>query len=195
MTIAAGNTPSRGWLLFIGVALVALGVIGLGMTFTLTAVTIFWFGILAIVAGAVQIVDAFGGRGFGGTVWNILIGIAYIIAGILLITMPISSAFWLTLFVAASFVVGGVFRMAMAFTSGMSGGTRIWFILSGILSIILGIMIYGFVMPSDVAALATPEGQLQWLSEWGWVLGMFVAIEFLVAGMTYLAAAFTLDRA
>lgn len=196
MTMDSGSNNAgagRGWFLFLGIAMVVLGVIGLGMTFTLTVVTVFWFGVLAIVAGAVQIVDAFGGRGLGATVWNIIIGVVYIIAGFLLITMPISSAFWLTLFIAASFVVSGIVRVVQAFASGMGAGTRIWFIISGALSIVLGVMLYGFVTPSDVEALATPEGQLAWISEWGWVLGMFVALEFLIAGITFLAAGLTMD--
>ena len=45
---------SWGWLLALGILMTVLGVIGLGMTYWLTIVAVFWFGILAVVGGALS---------------------------------------------------------------------------------------------------------------------------------------------
>src|SRR5262245_16516116 len=88
---------SWGWLLALGVLMTRLGVIGLGMAYSLTVAAVFWFGILAIVGGIAQLLDAFHHKGWKGIVWHVIIGLIYIVAGVVMITMPVASAFWLTL--------------------------------------------------------------------------------------------------
>jgi uncharacterized membrane protein HdeD (DUF308 family) len=50
---------NSGWLMFIGVALTILGIIGLFVVGTLTIVSILWFGILVIGGGVLTLIDAF----------------------------------------------------------------------------------------------------------------------------------------
>lgn len=203
MTDLSASAPSRtpdghgirwGWLLALGILMTVLGVIGLGTTYLLTAVTIFWFGVLAIVGGVAQILDAFQHKEWKGVIWHVIIGIVYIVAGVLLITMPVSAAFWLTLFLAISLAVTGIIRIVMAFQLRGHGGAWLAVLLSGIVSIVLGVMVYGTVMPPGTEALATPEGQLQWLRSWGWVIGLFVAIELIMAGIALISIALATKR-
>jgi uncharacterized membrane protein HdeD (DUF308 family) len=49
-----------------------LGVIGLGMTYWLTVVAVFWFGILAVVGGIAQILDAFHQKGWKSIAWHVI---------------------------------------------------------------------------------------------------------------------------
>src|SRR5262245_43327106 len=91
---------SWGWLLALGILVTLLGLFGLGMTYWLTIVAVFWFGVLAVVGGIAQLLDAFHHKGWKGIVWHAVIGLIYILAGLVMIVMPISSAFWLTLFLA-----------------------------------------------------------------------------------------------
>jgi uncharacterized membrane protein HdeD (DUF308 family) len=178
-----------GWLLALGLLLTALGVIGLGMTYWLTAVAIFWFGVLAVVGGAAQILDAFHHREWKGFLWHVIIGVVYVIAGLILITTPLSSAFWLTLFLAISLVISGILRIFMAFQMRGQAGAWLWVLLSGAISIALGVIIYGTVTPPGAEALATPEGQLQWVSAWGGFIGLFVAIELIMEGLALISIA------
>lgn len=181
---------SWGWLLAIGILLAGLGIVGLGMTYWLTVAAVFWFGILAIIGGVGQLLDAFHHKDWGGLLWHVLIGIIYIAAGILLVAMPVASAFWLTLFLAIMLIVVGVSRIIMSFKLRHFGAVWVGVLLSGIISIILGLLIYGTVTPPTAEALATPEGQLEWLRSWGWVIGLFVALELIMEGATLIVLAF-----
>lgn len=185
---------SWGWLLALGILMAVLGVIGLGMTYTLTVVATFWFGLLTIVGGVGQLLDAFHHKGWGSILWHVLIGVVYIIAGILLATMPVASAFWLTLFLAIMLLVVGVSRVVMAFRMRHLGAVWVGVLLSGLVSIVLGVLIYGMVTPPTAEALATPEGQLAWLQSWGWVIGLFVALELIMEGASLIVIAFAVKN-
>lgn len=177
-----------GWLLALGILLTVLGIIGLGMTYSLTMAAMFWFGALAIIAGVAQVVDAFHHKGWKSFIWHVLIGIVYVIAGLMMIFIPVSAAFWLTVFLAISLVATGVMRIVMAFMGRGQGGWLV-VVLSGVISIILGVMIYGMVVPPTPEALATPEGQAAWLQSWGWVIGLFVAVELIMEGLAQIVIA------
>jgi uncharacterized membrane protein HdeD (DUF308 family) len=186
---------SWGWLLALGILMTLLGVIGLGMTYWLTVVAVFWCGVLAIVGGIAQIVDAFHHKSWKGIVWHVIIGLIYIAAGLAMVTMPVASAFWLTVFLAISLVVAGLVRIVMAFQIRGQGAVWIAVLLSGAISVALGAMVYGTVVPPGADALATSEGQLAWVRSWGWVIGLFVAIELIVEGVALISLAFAAKSA
>lgn len=186
---------SWGWLLALGILVTLLGVLGLGMTYWLTVAAVFWFGVLAIIGGIAQLLDAFHHKGWKGIVWHVVIGLVYIIAGLAMVTMPVSSAFWLTLLLAISLIVTGILRMVMAFQIRGQGPVWIAVLLSGVISVALGVMVYGTITPPGAEALATPEGQLAWVRSWGWVIGLFVAIELIMEGVALISLAFAAKSA
>src|SRR5262245_18272838 len=106
---------SRGWLLALGIVMTALGILSVVIAYLLTAVAVFWCGALAIVGGVAQVIDAFHHKGWKGIAWHIIIGLIYIAAGLAMIAMPVSAAFWLTLFLAISLIVVGCLRIVTAF--------------------------------------------------------------------------------
>jgi uncharacterized membrane protein HdeD (DUF308 family) len=167
-----------------------LGLVGLGMTYWLTVVAVFWCGVLAIVGGISQILDALHHKGWKGIVWHVFIGLIYIVAGVAMITMPVASAFWLTLLLAFSLVVVGIVRIVMAFQIRGQGPVWLAVLLSGLISVALGAMVYGTVTPPGAEALATPAGQAAWVRSWGWVIGLFVAIELITDGVALVFLAF-----
>jgi len=187
-TGAVSNLDWR-WLLAIGILMTALGVIGLGMSYMLTLLAVFWFGVLALIGGAGQLFDSFHHKGWKSFLWHLLIALVYIAAGVILITTPIASAFWLTLFLAISMIVVGVARIIMAFQMRDKGSVWLLVALMGVLSIVLGFMVWGMVVPPTPEALATPEGQVEWVRSWGWVIGLFVALELIVEGVALISIA------
>jgi uncharacterized membrane protein HdeD (DUF308 family) len=186
---------SWGWLLALGVLMTLLGLVGLGMTYSLTVVAVFWCGVLAIVGGIAQILDAFHHMSWKGIVWHVIIGLIYVVAGLAMVTMPVASAFWLTLFLAVSLVVVGFVRIVMAFQIRGQGPVWIAVLLSGAISVALGAMVYGTVAPPGADALATAEGQLAWVRSWGWIIGLFVAVELIVEGVALISLAFAAKSA
>lgn len=182
------------WLLVLGIVMAVLGVIGLGMSYFLTLAAIFYFGILALIGGVVQFFDAFKYQGWKGIGWHILIAVVYVAAGLVLIFMPVQSAFWLTLFLAVSLVVVGIARIVMAFQMRGTGQAWGWVVVSGLISIALGVLVYSTVIPPSPEALATPEGQIAWVRDWGWVIGLFVAVELLMEGVAMISIALAARR-
>ena len=63
------------------------------------------------------------------------------------------------------------------------------------ISIVLGILVYGTITPPGADQLATAEGQVEWMRSWGWVIGLFVAVELMVEGMALIAVAFAVKSA
>lgn len=188
-----GNLPFNWkWMLALGILMAVLGIIGLGLTYGLTIISVLWFGVLAVVGGIAQLVDAFKYSGWKSVVAHVLVGLLYVGAGVVLIAAPVQSAWWLTLLLGAVFIVTGVLRIVMAFQ--MKGAGAVWLGLSGLISIALGVLIYSVVQLPTEAALATPESAMAWFGEWGWVIGLFVAIELIVQGATLVALALTAKR-
>lgn len=181
---------SWGWLLALGILMTALGILGVGMSYWLTAVTVFWFGVIAIVGGIAEVFDAFHHKSWKGIVWHVIIGLIYIVAGVAMISMPLSAAFWLTVFLAISLIIAGVLRIITAFQLRGHGSVWLVLLLSGVISVALGVLIYGTVTPPGAEALATPAGQLAWVRSWGWVIGLYVAIGLIMEGTALIALAF-----
>ena len=166
-----------GWLLFMGIILVILGIIGLGMSTALTITSVLFFGFMMIAAGILQLIDAFKAEGWKSILAYVLISILYIIAGILMIYDPIFSAMWLTLAIAGIIIAVGILRIIMGFQIKPVKGWG-WTVFSGVISILLGIMIIA-----------------QWPVSGLWVIGMFVAIELIMQGWAMVAISLVAKKA
>lgn len=159
-----------GWLLALGILMIVLGIVGLGMTYWLTVFAVIWFGVLAAIGGIAQLFGAFRHKGWKSTVWQVLIGLVYLAAGVVMVVLPVASAVWLTLFIAAALIAIGVMRLVMAFQ--LKGGAAIWLGLAGAVSILLGFMVFA-----------------DWPISGVWVIGLFVAIDLIFHGMALISVA------
>jgi uncharacterized membrane protein HdeD (DUF308 family) len=166
-----GLRQKWGWMLALGILFIVLGTIGLGMAFALTLASVLFFGVLLLVGGGAQLVGAFQTKGWKSTLWNILIALVYIGAGALVIYDPVGTSIALTLVIAAALVAIGVLRIIMAFQLRRARGWW-WPLVAGIASIILGGMIYANLPVSGL-----------------WVIGLFVALEMIFHGWSYVIVA------
>ncbi len=163
-----------GWILGLGILFVILGCIGLGMVVGLTLVSMIFFAALLIVAGITHIVDVFKHREWKGIIWQSLIAVLYIVAGCVVFYDPFLASTLITAALAGVLIVIGLTRILMAFALKDSKGW-IWLLLAGITAIILGVLIL-----------------MQWPISGLWVIGLFIAIEMIVTGWTYIFIAFAL---
>ena len=170
--VASEVRANWGWLLFMGIALVVLGIIGLYMVGTLTIVSMLWFGIFVIVGGILLLIDAFKAEGWKAKLWEILIAVAYILAGIIMVANPGKSAVWFTLFIGAFLLVSGIFRIIVGFQVRNEVKGWGWTVFGGVLSIILSFMIFA-----------------QWPYSGLWVIGLFIAIEMIMQGTSMISIA------
>jgi uncharacterized membrane protein HdeD (DUF308 family) len=169
---------SWGWLLALGIVSIVLGTIGLYMTFALTLATVLFFGALILVGGLFQLIQAFSCKGWKSVLGHVLIALLYIAAGILIIKDPVLASGVLTLVLAGILIAVGVIRIMMAFQLKKAVSGWYWSLLSGIVSILLGGMIVA-----------------QWPVSGLWVIGLFVAVELIFHGWSYVFVALAARKA
>jgi uncharacterized membrane protein HdeD (DUF308 family) len=160
-----------GWLLAQGILLVVLGTIGLGMAFWLTLATVFIFGVFLVIGGVVQLFQAFKCRGWQSILWHVIIGILYVLAGVVIFGNPLMASTMLTLLLGGVLIGIGIVRLVMALQHRVLKNW-IWPLIGGIAAIVLGFMILA-----------------QWPISGFWVIGLFVAIEMIFSGWSYIIIA------
>jgi uncharacterized membrane protein HdeD (DUF308 family) len=157
--------------------LVALGVLAVGSPLVAAVavnVVISW---LIVVAGVVHLAVAFHRREVGSIIWRILVGLAYVFFGVYLIAHPAIGVASLTLVLASLFLVEGIFDIALFFQVRAVQGSS-WILIDGIITLLLGLMIY-----------------LQWPSSSSWAIGTLVGVSLIVSGVTRVMMSFAVRKA
>lgn len=158
------------WFLFLGILLVVLGTVAVALSYTTTLLSIFLIGILLAVAGLTELVSSFWAKEWSGFLTSLLGGLLYLVTGGIFLFKPIPAAAILTLLIASLFLVSGIYKIVY------SGWTRFqhwgWVFFSGIVSTLLG-----FLILND-----WPEASL-------WVIGLFIGIDLIVSGWTWIIVA------
>jgi uncharacterized membrane protein HdeD (DUF308 family) len=160
-----------------GVLLVALGVLAVGSPLVAAVavnVVISW---LIVVAGVIHLAVAFHRREVGSIIWRILVGLAYVFFGVYLIAHPAIGVASLTLVLASLFLVEGIFDIALFFQVRAVQGSS-WILIDGIITLLLGLMIY-----------------LQWPSSSSWAIGTLVGVSLIVSGVTRVMMSFAVRKA
>ncbi len=160
-----------GWLMASGIALVILGIVGLGAVTLLSIASAIWFGAMIFVGGIIVLIDAFRQQGWKSRLLHLLIGVLYVAVGVLTFINPVVATASLTLLAGAALVATGVLRLIVAFQNKQLPSWG-WIAFSGVLSVALG----GLILAR------WPESSL-------WVLGTFLAVELIFQGWAEIALA------
>ena len=83
-----------------------------------TVISTIFIGWVSIIAGAFEIVHAFWTKGWGGFVWQVLLGILYIAFGVVLVGQPVASALILTYVLGLLLLVSGFVRVCSVSATG-----------------------------------------------------------------------------
>jgi uncharacterized membrane protein HdeD (DUF308 family) len=97
----------------------------------------------------------------------LLAGVLYLIVGVFMIDNPVETAVGVTLLVAAGLLVGGILRIVLSLVERFDGWG--WALLNGIVSLLLGAAIWR-----------------QWPLSGLWVIGLFMGIEMLFSGLSWM---------
>jgi uncharacterized membrane protein HdeD (DUF308 family) len=124
-------------------------------------------GWLFLIGGVVMIMHAFYAPGWKGFIWELLIGILYLVAGGYLSFFPLTGLVTLAILLAALFLAEGVAEIIMAFQVRPHEGW-VWLLLSGIAALLVGVLI-GIDLPGSAT----------------WALGLLVGINLLFSGWSY----------
>jgi uncharacterized membrane protein HdeD (DUF308 family) len=166
-----------GWFFGLGILLLFLGFIGLGMEIVLTIVSMYFFSALLLISGLSYFADAFKNKRWKGAVWHILIALLYLIGASIVFYDPLLASTLITAFLAWVLIIIGATRIAMSFSVRKTKGWG-WIFFAGLISLILGVLIL-----------------LKWPMSGLWVIGMFIAIDMIVSGWTYIFIALSLRTA
>lgn len=123
------------------------------------------FGVLLLAGGLMQLYHAFTNEKDSGFWWMFLGGLAITIGGLILLIFPIQGLLALTLILAIFFILEGAFQIIYALHARFPNWG--WLVVSGILSILIGILIWN-----------------QWPSSARWVLGLLVGINLIFLGIS-----------
>lgn len=135
----------------LGVVLIAAGILALSDVVFATIISVKLIGLTAIAAGAFEIMHAFWTKGWGGLLWQILLGALYLAFGAVLLTQPASGALVLTYFLGAMLLASGAIRCVLSFAHWRQNG---WMMLiSGIFGLLAGALILSSFPTISVWAL------------------------------------------
>jgi len=166
----------RGWIIALGIIYVIAGLVALGSIVLATIVSVFVVGIMMLIAGVAEVFHAFQIKTWGRFLLWLLLGVLYIVAGFLTFENPLLAAALLTLLLGVSLIVSGIMRIVLAFNM-KEGMPWIWVVLSGAITLLLGLIILAHWPVSSL-----------------YILGLFLGIDLIFAGAGWLAVGFGLGR-
>jgi uncharacterized membrane protein HdeD (DUF308 family) len=175
----AGLAPLRakwGWIVALGIVYLLAGFVALGSVAMATVASVFVVGVMMIIAGVAEMFSAFQFKSWGKFLLWVLLGALYVIAGFVTFENPLLAAALLTLILGVSLVASGIMRIILAFS--MKQETPwIWILLSGVITLLLGLLILAHWPVSSL-----------------YILGLFLGIDLIMAGAGWIGLGVGLHR-
>ena len=165
-----------GFSIFLSILLIVFGVLAILLPFETSFGVVIVVSWLLMISGVMQFVHAFRSEGVGPGIWKALIAIIYFVTGLYLrfnLGLGIAA---LTLALIAFFVAQGVIDIFVYLRTRRSGVSG-WLLFEGIITLILGVMIWR-----------------HWPSSSLWVIGTLVGINMILTGITRLALSIAVRR-
>ena len=169
-------SESLGWLIGTGILLVVAGCFAIYAPFAAGLAADTTIGILLIVGGVAHFVLAWQLRHVGGALWEVLVGVAYVVGGCFLFSYPISGLVTLTT-VLAIYLFCSSFMELLAYFGLRFLPHSGWLLFNGIITFILAVMVLRQLPVSAV-----------------WVPGTLVGFAMLSSGISRLALGFAAKR-
>src|SRR6266851_9172587 len=148
-----------------GVLLIVFGMVAIGSPFLAAVAVNALVAWLIVLAGVVHLMLAFRVHGAGSMIWKVLVGIAYLCFGGYLLFHPVLGVASLTLLLASLFLIEGILNIVLYVKMRPIHGSS-WMLVDGIVTLLLGLMIY-----------------LQWPSSSAWAIGTLVGVSMIFSGV------------
>ena len=165
-----------GWIVALGVVYVIAGLIALGSVVFATVVTVFVVGVMMLLAGVAEVVSAFQIKSWGKFLLWVLLGVLYIVAGFATFENPLLAAALLTLLLGFALIASGVMRIVLAFSMKQEM-PWVWVAVSGVITLLLGLVILA-----------------HWPVSGLYILGLFLGIDLIIAGLGWIGIGLGLKR-
>jgi uncharacterized membrane protein HdeD (DUF308 family) len=174
---AIGSTRDKwGWFVALGVLLLIFGGIAFGNLFIATVASVYMIGWLMLMAGVVEIVHAFGVKTWGRFFYWLLSGLLYAVAGFFAFYNPLLASTVFTFMLAVALAAAGLLRIWVGYQHWSENGSG-WIVTAGVVTTLAGLVI----------AMHWPVNSL-------WVLGLFLAIDLVFQGWSFIAFGLALKK-
>jgi len=165
-----------GWFLAFGIGLTILGFAAVAQAFRATIATMVFFGWLLLLACGIEIAQAILVGQWAGFFHHLLAAVLFGVVGFLLVARPLISAETLTLFMASFFLVSGLFQFVAALAVHWPGWG--WQAADAAITFVLGLLVLA-----------------KWPLSGLWAIGLFVGIDLIFFGASWIALALALRPA
>jgi uncharacterized membrane protein HdeD (DUF308 family) len=150
-------TPSSGRLKTLGFISIALGIIALASPAVAANAVIIVVGLTLLASGIAQVI-----HGFSGSTWKdrgmpIILGVITCLGGVFILTHKLFGLGVLSLMITIYFVVEGLWKIIASFKFRPNPGW-IWFLIGGIFSLVLGLLIWNQWPLSGIIAVGILVG-------------------------------------
>jgi uncharacterized membrane protein HdeD (DUF308 family) len=161
------------WVLFLieGIVLVFLGVFAIFVPLVASLAATVFFGSILLVAGLTGLIATIAARHSPGFSWSLISAVLGIVTGALLLAAPVRGAISLTVVLIAFLFIEGVASIMFAVQHRQrDSGSWGWMLISGIIDIVLGAMLFA----------GLPGTAL-------WALGLLIGINMVFGGWSLIA--------
>ena len=165
------------WSIFLSILLILAGFFTLLLPFLGGIGLTIFVGWALILSGVTHLVFAWKSHATGHRVWELLVGIAYLFAGIYLVLHPVAGLASLTLLLAFYLLFEGIFEVIAFFQARPRHGA-VWLLIDGLITLLLAWMIWQ-----------------HWPSSSLWAIGTLVGISMLFSGFSRLMLGISAKRA
>ena len=159
---------ASGWFIGMAVVFILLGMMAIiepGVAGLAVTILVGW---LLIFGGVAHLVAALSGGGAGRIIWQVLIGIVYILGGVYFLTHPLLALGTLTLLLAVIILMEAVFEVIAYFRTRGEGGSG-WLLVNALITLLLGGLVW-----------------VHWPSSSVWAIGTLVGVNLLMTGISRL---------
>ena len=168
LRVPATLKKASGWIIAMAVAFIILGIMAIvEPAIAGLAVTVL-VGWLLIFGGGAHLVAAFSGGGAGRVIWQVIVGIIYVIGGVYFLTHPLLGLGTLTLLLAGIILAEAVMEFIAYFRTRNQGGSG-WLLVNTFITLLLGGLIW-----------------VHWPSSSVWAIGTLVGVSLLMTGFSRL---------
>jgi len=157
-----------GWSIGLSVLMIVAGILAIASPLAAGIAVNVLIAWLLVFSGCVHLVFSWYTRTTGGFLWELLVGILYILIGGYLLVHPVAALMSLTIALAIYLFLEAILEFALGFKLRPLPGSN-WLLFDGVITLILAVMIWR-----------------TWPSSSAWVIGTLVGISMLFSGTSRL---------
>ena len=129
-------------LILLGILAVIAGIIAIAWPGVTVYALIILFAVYAFIDAGLEAVRAFSSHTAGPVFGHLVLGLISLAAGVVAVIWPAPTALVLVLVIGIWAVAGGIVEIANGFGSKETAGTRTMFILTGLVSVAFGVLLF-----------------------------------------------------